>query len=97
MDCWRMNAGVPALSIYTTYFYNAFVIGVVLTAIYVPFLFWPPVSVDKSSLTQYLTDNNGRLLSCLSGVAASTGEGIQLMGGEPSIDLQLLHLLFIMP
>lgn len=77
--------GVPPLSIYTVYFYNAFIVGVTMAGINAIFLFWPPVKADKSNFTCWLFDSNARGLSCLAGVVASIGEGIQLMGGTHQV------------
>ena len=74
-------AGVPALSIYVTFFYTAFITLASMVAVNGLFLYWPPLKAEKSSFKMWASDNNARGLSCLSGVLISVGEGIQLMGG----------------
>ena len=77
-----LQEGVPDLSVYTTFFYfsTAFLACAIVINIYL--LYNPVLGLEKSSVSAYVMDNNGRILAIYAGVVCGVGNGFQFMGGE---------------
>lgn len=46
------------------------------------FLYRPPLGAARSSITGWLTDSNGRLLSVLAGLLGALGDTAQFLSGQ---------------
>lgn len=77
-----LQEGVPDLSVYTTFFHfsAAFLACAIVVNVYL--LYNPVLGLAKSSVSEYLKDNKGRMLAIYAGVVCGIGNGFQFMGGE---------------
>lgn len=72
----------PPLSVYTTYFYFAVGFTSISVIVNAWLMYRPPMGIQPSSLTAYLTDHKGRGLSIFSGLLAASGDLTQFIGGQ---------------
>lgn len=77
-----LKPGMPHLSVYVTFFYfsTAFFILAILVNIWL--LYFPILGLPKSSISSYISDDEGRHFAIMAGIVCAVGNGFQFMGGQ---------------
>ncbi|BDA43213.1 Ureide permease 1 [Coccomyxa sp. Obi] len=80
-DYWRiLPEGVPPLTVYNAYFFMALTFGFTAWGMNLSLLYQPLCS-EESSWSEYIRDNNGRIISIAAGLACGLGMALQFLGG----------------
>lgn len=72
---------VPPLSVYNAYFFMALAFGFTAWGVNLSLLYQPLCNGEESSWSEYIRDNNGRIISIAAGLACALGMALQFLGG----------------